>query len=357
MPVPDSDPIVLTPGALVYGARPPVYRRKQFLGVIGVIAITAVIAAVVDSAYSYGLMSSWLTMSIVGLGFYLVFGLGGQFAFSQGAFFGLGAYASAWAVRSHSFGLGFIAALVVAGIVAVLFSLIVFRSNQFYFAIATLAFSQIALVVFREFDAFTATGGEVVGVRKPALFGYTFNTDIRIVWLLIAALAIALTLVAMIERSPLRREALAVNAQPTVAATLGVPTGRLRLLMFVLGSCFAAAGGSLQAHRVGFISTDGFGVSLAIDIFLILLLGGVSSMWGPVVGAAFVVVAPEKLRFIGDYRGLVYGVLLVVVIVVFPKGLVGLFETFWAKVRHRPIPPTPSTLVADGPDVSIADPN
>jgi branched-chain amino acid transport system permease protein len=103
--------------------------------------------------------------------------------------------------------------------------------------------------------------------------------------------------------------------------------------MFVLGSCFAAAAGSLQAHRIGFISTEGFSVSLAIDIFLILLLGGVGSMWGPLIGAAFVVVAPEKLRFIGDYRGLVYGALLVVVIVAFPKGLVGVFESIWSRVR------------------------
>jgi branched-chain amino acid transport system permease protein len=334
--VPDSDPL---PGTV----KPPVYRRHQFVGVAIAIAIAAVLAFVVDSAYSYGLMSSWLTLSIVGLGFYLVFGLGGQFAFSQAAFFGLGAYASAWASKSHSFGWGFIAALVIGGIVAFVFSLIVFRSNQFYFAIATLAFSQIALVVFREFDAFTATGGEVVNVRKPDLFGYQFDTDLRIVWLLIGALAVALVLVAMIERSPLRREALAVHAHPTVAATLGVPTGRLRLLMFVLGSCFAAAAGSLQAHRTGFISTEGFSVSLAIDIFLLLLLGGVGSMWGPLIGAAFVVVAPEKLRFIGDYRGLVYGALLVVVIVAFPKGLVGVFESIWSRVRRGERVPAEST--------------
>jgi branched-chain amino acid transport system permease protein len=328
MPVSDSD-------AFVPDARPPVYRRHQFLGVAAVIALVSVFALTLDGAYSYGLMSSWLTMAIVGLGFYLVFGLGGQFAFSQAAFFGLGAYASAWATRTHSFGWGLLAAVVIGGLVAFLFSLLVFRSNQFYFAITTLAFSQIALVVFREFDAFTATGGEVVGIRKPEIIGYQFDTDLRIVWLLIGALTIALTLVTMIERSPLRREALAVNAQPSVAATLGVPTGRLRLLMFVLGSCFAAAAGSLQAHRVGFISTDGFSVALAIDIFLILLLGGVSSMWGPLVGAAFVVLAPEKLRFIGNYRGLVYGALLIIVIIAFPKGLIGLFEAMWSRVRRK----------------------
>ena len=151
------------------GPRPPVYRRHQFLGVIALIVLASLLAVILDSAYSYGLMASWLTMSIVGLGFYLVFGLGGQFAFSQAAFFGLGAYSSAWATRSLSFGWGFLAALLIGGVVALLFSLLVFRSSQFYFAITTLAFSQIALVVFREFDAFTASGGETVSYTHLTL--------------------------------------------------------------------------------------------------------------------------------------------------------------------------------------------
>lgn len=322
-------------GGIRPAAGPPIFRRHQLPGAAVVVAAALVVAQILDTGFGYGLLHSWLVLTIAGLGFYLVFGVAGQFAFSQGAFFGLGAYASVWASEGRSFGWGFLAAIGLSCVVALALGLIVLRSDQLYFAIATLAFGHLAIVVFREFEAFTAPGGEIVGIPKPSLFGRTFNTDPELATFLTGALALALVLVALIERSPLKREALALHHHPVVAATLGVPTARLRLLAFVLGSAFAGAAGSLHAHKAGFISTETFGIVLAIDIFLLLLLGGMDSMWGPLLGAAFVVWAPEQLRFIGDYRNLVYGAILVVVIVAFPKGLVGLAELVWSRRPRR----------------------
>jgi branched-chain amino acid transport system permease protein len=293
-----------------------------------------VLCLVVDSAFGYGLLHSWLVFSILGLGFYLVFGVSGQFAFSQGAFFGLGAYASVWAADGRSFAWGLAAAIALTALVALAFALIVVRSDHFYFAIATLAFSFIALVVFRELEAFTAPGGEIVGIAKPDLFGRTFDTGRSLGLFLGAFLALALLLTALVERSPLRREAIAFRDNRQVAATVGVPVLRLRLGMFVLGSTYAGVAGCLFAHKSGFISPESFALELGIDIFLIVLLGGVGSMWGPALGAAFVVWAPEQLRFVGEYRALIYGALLVVVIVAFPKGLVGLVELAWERARR-----------------------
>lgn len=336
------------------GARPPVYRRRQLLGVG--LATLAMLAAslVVDSGFGYGLLHSWMVFSILGLGFYLVFGLSGQFAFSQGAFFGLGAYASVWAGDGRSFAWGLLGAIVLTALVALAFVLLVWRSDHFYFAIATLAFSFIALVVFREFEAFTAPGGEIVGIPKPDLFGHEFDTGRSLALFLGAFVALALLLTALIERSPLRREAIAFRDQPQVAATLGVATLRLRVVMFVLGSTYAGVAGALFAHKSGFISTESFSLELGIDIFLILLLGGIGSMWGPLLGAAFVVWAPEQLRFVGEYRGLIYGALLVAVIVAFPKGLVGLVELVWGRVRRLAGPRAPSAGPTTGPSASAS---
>jgi branched-chain amino acid transport system permease protein len=328
--VPGSDP---TPTPTP--ARPPAYRRRQVQGALAV-TLGAVVAGslLLDGGFSYGLFNSWLVFSILGLGFYLVFGMSGQFAFSHGAFFGLGAYTSVWAADGRSFAWGFVAGVVVSVLVAVGFGLLVFRADHFYFAIASLALSFIALVVFREWEGFTAPGGEIVRIPKPDLLGRRFDTHGELAVLLSLALGAALVLVALVERSPLKREAVAFRDNPTVAATLGVPTGRLRLQTFALGSAFAGAAGSLYAHESGFISPEAFSLELGIDIFLILLLGGIGSMWGPVLGAAFVVWAPEQLRFVGEYRGLVYGLLLILVIVAFPKGLVGVVELVWG-LRRR----------------------
>jgi branched-chain amino acid transport system permease protein len=314
--------------------RPPRYRRRQVQGALAVTLGILVVSRLIDGGFSYGLFNSWLVLSILGLGFYLVFGVSGQFAFSHGAFFGLGAYTSVWAADGRSFLWGFAAAVVVSALVAVAFGLVVFRSDHFYFAIASLALGFIALVVFREWEGFTAPGGEIVRIPKPALLGHTFDSDSELALLLAAGLGVALVLVALVERSPLMREAIAFRDNPQVAATLGVPTGRLRLQTFALGSAFAGAAGSLYAHEAGFISPEAFSLEIGIDIFLILLLGGIGSMWGPLLGAAFVVWAPEQLRFVDEYRGLVYGVLLIIVMVAVPEGLVGLTERAW-RLRGR----------------------
>jgi branched-chain amino acid transport system permease protein len=320
------------PGAATgAGAVPPVYRQNYYAGVLVVIAVGLAASLLTSSGLSRGLLVTWAIYAIAGLGFYLVFGLSGQFAFSQGAFLGVGAYTSAWASRSLGFLGGFVAAIVVSAVLALLLGYLVRRSSSFYFAIATLAFGSMAAVLFRELEWFTGPSGEVIGIDRPSLFGYEFRDDRAVFLLALGVLAIGLVLVAWIQRSALRRQVIAVRDNEAVAAVAGIPTLKIRLLFFALGSAFAGAAGSLLAHRTGYLSPDAFALQLGIDLFLVLLLGGMGSMWGPLLGAAFVVWAPEQLRAVGQNQGLVYGVLLVVVVLVLPDGLVGIFD----KVRRR----------------------
>jgi branched-chain amino acid transport system permease protein len=315
---------------------PPTFRRHQVLGALGVAAVGVVISLLRSDGVSLGLLSQWATYALAGTGFYLVYGLSGQFAFSQAAFMGIGAYTSAWASEHVGFVGGFAAAIVVAVVVSLAFSWLVRRSSEFYFAIATLALSYLALIIFREWEAFTDRGGEVLGIPRPDLFGWDLSSDRDVLWLTLAVLAVGLVLTALIERSPLRRSAIAFRDKHDVAATSGVPVDWIRYTFFALGSAFAAAAGSLSAHRVGFLSPDSFSLQLGIDLFLVLLLGGIGSMWGASIGAAFVVYAPEQLRFVGQYQELIYGLMLVIVVLALPKGLVGLADWLpWRRRRHR----------------------
>src|SRR5690606_17225918 len=136
-----------------------------------------------------------------------------------GAFVGLGAYASVWASEGRSFAWGLLAAVVLSAAVALAFAVLVVRSDHFYFAIATLAFSHIALIVFRELESFTAPGGEIVGIPKPDLFGHRFASGQALALLLGAFLLLALLLTALAERSPPRRAAVAVSDNRPAAAT------------------------------------------------------------------------------------------------------------------------------------------
>lgn len=340
---------------------PPVYQRHPFV-VIGAFAVGMVLVALnVHGHYGQGLLVNWILLSISGVGFYLVFGLGGQFAFSQAAFYGIGAYTSAWATKGkldplshevvggHNYLVGLAAAIVVSGIVALVFAVAVRKTNHFYFAIATLALSFMAITVFQNWTSFS-NGGEVSNIPAVDLFGFTFDTDLRQFGLLLGALVVVLALIALIERSPMGRELVALRDNEAVAATLGVPTKKLRYLAFVIGSTLAAVAGSLYANTAGALTIDSFGISLGIDIFLVVLLGGIGSMWGAVIGAAFVVWVPTKLGFVGSHTDLVYGALLIIVVIFAPKGLVGIVQSAWAKLRsgrrNRAAPDSPASSVS-----------
>lgn len=304
--------------------RPPVYVRRQGLGFAALVLVAGVAIALADSPFSQGLVGQWATLAIAGLGFYLAFGIGGQFSFCQAALVGVGAYSSAWLTETHGlpFLVGLAGAVAITALVAALLFLLIRRCDAFYFAIATLAFGFLAIVVFREWTAFAGPGGERrslpgISIGGDALTGRALTAAI------VAVLLVAVALALLIERSPVSREAAAVRHVPLAASTFGIDVLRIRATLFVAGAAYAGAAGCLLAHRNRVLSPEAFDIQLAIDLFLLLLFGGLGSAWGPVLGAAFVVWAPEQLRFIGRDRDLVFGALLIAIIIFVPDGLVG----------------------------------
>ena len=281
----------------------------------------------------------WLFYATVVVGFWFVFGLAGQFAFSQAAFAGLGGYASNWASRGNSFWVGLVFAVVMCGALAALFALLVRRASHFYFAIATLALGEILHLLFTRWDAFTGgLGGEAIGIRPISINGYVFSTSTRVFWFLLAMLGLALLAGMFLQRSPVLRETIATRDHESVAATLGTPVLRLRVSMFVLGSVVAGVSGAVFVAWKGFATPDAFGLELGIGVFLMLILGGVESLWGPVLGAAFYVYIPQWLHRFSEYKDVIYGGLLVVAVLVVPEGLVGIGRRLY-RLRGGPGPP------------------
>lgn len=322
-------PAAEKPESTQQAARPPVFQQRQVLTVL----VFAVVAAVVlplwigDNQYNASVINLMLITAIAAVGFYFAFALGGQFAFSQAAFMAIGAYSSAWfATNVGGFVVGLLAAIVVSAILASAFGLLVMGARHFYFAIATLGFAEITVIVIRGWNEVGGIHGELSNIGRPALGPIALNAQTHIFWLALGLLTVGLLVGAMIERSPLRRESIAVRDLPEIAGTLGVPVGKIAVLMFVIGSIYAGVAGSLFAHRSGFITTASFEIGLAIDIFLMVILGGMRSMWGAVIGAAFVVLLPEYLRPVAEYRPLIFALLLLVTIIALPNGLLGVFD-------------------------------
>jgi branched-chain amino acid transport system permease protein len=308
--------------------QPPIYGQHHYLVMGLFLAAVALIApAVFTSRSDQFLVNLWLVYCITGIGFYWVFGLAGKFAFCQTFMMALGGFTSAWLTRldgpDQPFIVGVIGAVAVTSLVAFLLGTSVRRAQHFYFAIATLALESIGHTVFREWTAFTGPNGTSVGVRPASLAGREFLQEDEVFWLFLGILALVLLLATLIERSPLRREAVAARDNYLVANVTGVRAERHQLVLLVLGSALGGLSGALIAHWNGVIGIDSFGIDLAIGIFLMLLLGGMGSMWGPVLGAAFYVAVPDLLSDIERYSAMVYGLVLLVVVIAVPEGLVG----------------------------------
>jgi len=306
---------------------PPSYRKRHVPAIGVFVVLAAVFGPLVGgtSRANQNLVDLWLVYSVAALGFYLVFGLAGRFAFCQTFMMALGGYTSAWLTRTgpHWFWLGALAAVVVSALVAGLIGVLVRKAQHFYFAMATFAATQIGLVVFGEATSFTGPNGQATGIIPPSLFGHTFLQDSDVFWLFLGVLTVCLLLVALIERSPLRREAVAARENGLVASLAGVAVQRVQLVLFMLGSALGGLSGALIGHWQGVIGTDSFGIDLAIGIFLMLLLGGADSIWGPLIGAAVYVALPRLLSGIDQYSSIAYGLLLLVVVLAVPGGIAG----------------------------------
>ena len=297
-----------------------------------------------------------------------MFGLSGQFAFSQAAFAMVGGYTSAWATRE---GVDWILAvalgIVVAGVIAFVFAYVARKANLFFLAIATLALSELISEVIREWQEFTGQiGGEVALTesQRIELFGWKVTSltsdaatnERNLFWVYIVSLAAVLLIGIWIARAPAKREAIAMRDQPTVAATLGIPTVRVRIVMFVLGSCIGAFAGSLFVHGRGFAQPAEFSVELGLGIFVMLIVGGIGSLWGPILGAAFYVWVPYVLKEldinlfgnpIRQYNQIIYGAVLLLVMIFVPEGLIGIFHRVKAVVQHRSVERKHRTWLSD----------
>jgi branched-chain amino acid transport system permease protein len=264
---------------------------------------------------------------IVCTGLTLIFGYAGQLSLTQAAFYGIGAYTSAILTTRYgaSFWLALGAGCAIPGLIAWALGAPILRLRHFYLAMATLAFSEITAVFFiQEVDI---TGGPtgITHIPSPELFGYRFDTSTKffyLVWVLcIAVVGFSYNVI----RSKYGRSLRAIAENEVAASAMGVNVPATISVMFVLSAVFAGLGGVLYAHYVSFVSPDTFSVSLSIMLVIMVAIGGVSSLWGAVLGAVFITVLPSMLGAYRQYAMLVYGVVLVLALMFMPNGIAGFF--------------------------------
>jgi branched-chain amino acid transport system permease protein len=293
------------------------------------IAVLAVLAAVPwllrDHAYYLFQLNTILVFAMLALGLQLVFGYGGLLQLGYAGFFGLGAYTSALltATAGWIFPAAFAAAIAVAMLGAVVMTPIV-RLRDVSFAMATFIFGLILELVYNQWSAVTNGPIGFRGVPPPDLAGFLVVQPDHYAWLLLAALAVEYALIHRLLHSPFGTALRAMRENETACRTSGVSVTRVKVTLLLASSAIAGAAGSLLAHMNGFISPPTFGWGTSIALLMMVVLGGVRSLPGAIVGAAVIRVIVEQTSVLGQHSNIVFGVALVLCMAFLPEGLAGL---------------------------------
>ncbi|HZR41616.1 MAG TPA: ABC transporter permease [Ktedonobacteraceae bacterium] len=263
--------------------------------------------------------------AILALSLTLISGTAGQISLGQAGPFAIGAYVSALLTRDHgwSFWLAFPTAGLLAAIISILIMSPVLKLRGHYVAIATLGTSAMISAALLTFDKITYGPLGVNNIPPPQLFGYTRDSPTAFYLLCLSILLVVIALVTQLQRSHLGRAWYAIREDEIAAQSSGVPLTDYKSLVFALGGLIAGFAGSLLAHQYTYISPDIFDLTISTLALTIVVLGGMGSSFGVIIGTLVLVGAPELFRPLQDVRYLGYGLLLLLLIRFRPQGIWG----------------------------------
>lgn len=293
--------------------------------ILGILLMLLVLPFLGVNTYCLRVIVMIFIYTILALGLNIITGYTGQLSLGNASFFAIGAYVSAILVKNGMpFFVGLIIAGVIAGIFGFLLGLPTLRLSGTYLAITTLGFGEIIRMVLLNWDSVTNGPLGISRIPKPTIFGITFSLGNNGIYYLVMVITI-LVLIAnyTIINSKIGRTFVAIREDELAAVFMGIDTFKVKRIAFILSSLLSGIAGSLYAHMLGYIDPQTFTFDTSIMIVSIVILGGMGSLKGPVVGAAILVVFPEVLRFLSEYRFLVYGVILVLMMRFRPQGIFG----------------------------------
>ena len=262
---------------------------------------------------------------VLALGLNIVVGQAGLLNLGYVAFYAIGAYT--YAIFSTFYGLSFwpgmaLGALVAAGF-AVLLGAPILKLRGDYFAIVTLGLGEITRIVLNNWDRVTGGPNGIANIKRPVIAGYTLHTTLDYYYLVLVIVIITIFAMYRLISSRIGRAWIAIREDEVAAGAMGINTFRLKLLAFVLGSAWAGLAGVFFAAKMAFVSPESFTFFESVLILCMVVLGGMGSIPGIILGALLLVGLPEVFRDFQDYRMLAFGVALVLMMVFRPQGLLG----------------------------------
>lgn len=281
---------------------------------------------VTPNSYYLTVMTLAFIYAIATLGLNLITGYTGQLNLAHGGFMAIGAYTLG--ILTVDYQVPFWLAFVLAGVLCMVLGYVVgvvsLRLKGHYFSIFTMCVGYIIYLLIEKWESLTHGTVGLIGIPVPAAIGsLSFDSVQAQYYLVLAFLAVGVFLMHRIVTSLLGRSFMAVRNSDALAEALGINLMRTKVLSFVLSVGYAGFAGALYAGQVRFLGPDIARTDLTFDMVMSMLVGGIGTIFGPLLGAVLVPWITQSLQFMQDYRMLVFGPVLVLLIIFVPDGIVG----------------------------------
>ncbi len=317
-----------------------IYLHRTGLTVLALSLLLLLWPLVETNPYYLGLSNLIAIYVIVVLGLNLFIGYTGQISLGHAAFFAIGAYGSA--VGTTTLGGAawpvMIAVALAAALVALCVGVPALKLSGHYLAMATLGFNIVVYAVLVQWDTVTGGPSGFSGIPNLSIGPLRFDNEIRFHYLVWTAALLALLLCLNLVRSGVGRGLAALAEDDVAAAALGVDVRRAKVTVFVLSGVLASLAGSLFAHCYAFVSPDSFGIFVSVDFVIMVVVGGMGSIWGTLFGTTLITLLPEWIEGLDAFKDIVHGLILVLILLFLPQGLVtGIVEAVRTRIalsRH-----------------------
>jgi branched-chain amino acid transport system permease protein len=313
-------------------------RTRDRIYYIIFLVIIIVTGTVLKNPYYLQVLTFIGINTLLALGLNMLMGYAGQISLGHAAFYGIGAYGTAILTVHHNLNpwIAMPIAIAAAMLVAYVVGIPTLKLSGYYLGMGTLGFGMIVNILFREWSSVTGGASGFIGIPPLELGPFSFTSNTNYFFLVWGFVLINFIICHRVIDSRIGRALRSIHDGERAAAAVGVDTKKLKLQVFVLSAAISALAGFLYAHMVYFISPGTFSFIASIRMVTMVVIGGMASIWGSLLGASLLTLLPEWLHAFSEFEMIVYGLILMLVMIFLPKGLTrGLLDIYERTVKKN----------------------
>lgn len=303
-------------------------NKKAYLSLLA-IGVAAILPMFISNNYHLNLMIQVLINIIIVVGLNFITGLTGQMNLGTAGIFSMGAYTSS--LLATKLGINPWICLIAAIFMGVLIGFGLgypsLRVSGVYLALTTIGFSEIVRILMTNLTDLTGGALGVTGIPPFSIFGHAFQNNKEVYYLYLVIAIFLIYNAYRIVNSKWGRSFLAVKDNPDAVEAGGVNIATIKIMAFTLASIYTTIAGSMYSHYIGFINPSAYNLEYSINYVVMLVIGGIGSVPGNIIGAILVTLVPEFLRFMENYYWLVFSIITLLFVIFLPNGMISLFRT------------------------------